>query len=150
MTNHGHPMFYELTQDEIELHSAKNKDYAQGGDPLGNFKRVAHILSAYQLDLSRPEVVAIVYMLKQLDAALWMLSQGYEGEVENVDTRLRDVHVYVKLARVLRSERLLNEESHIKQKEASVERSGFHTSECEADSNGHSGGCDSSCGYRRY
>ena len=50
-------------------------------------------------------MIAILYALKQLDAALWMLSQGYEGQMENVDTRLRDVHVYMKLARILHSER---------------------------------------------
>ena len=43
----------------------------------------------------------MVYMMKQLDAALWMMSEGYEGEVENTDTRLADVHVYAKIARLL-------------------------------------------------
>lgn len=101
----GHPDFIDMTLDELKLHSEKNKDYAQGGDPLGNFKRVAKILGQYpNLDLSKPEVVAIVYMMKQLDAALWMLSQDYEGKVENVDTRLCDVHVYAKLARILHKE----------------------------------------------
>ena len=102
---HGHPDFYKITQEEIELHSSKNKDYAQGGDPLGNFKRVASILSLYPgLKPSTPIVVALIYALKQLDAALWMLSQGYEGKVENIDTRLQDVHVYMKLARILHRE----------------------------------------------
>jgi len=103
---HGHPDFYKMTEDEITLHSEKNKDYAQGGDPLGNFKRVGVILSQYPgLNPSNPAVTALVYMLKQLDAALWMLSQKYEGQVENVDTRLRDVHVYAKLARILHKEK---------------------------------------------
>ena len=98
----GHPGFAKLTDDELALHFAKNKDYAQGGDTLGNFKRVANILGQYPgLDLSKPEVVGLVYMMKQLDAALWMLSQGYEGEIEDVDTRMRDVHVYGKLIRLL-------------------------------------------------
>lgn len=99
---HGHPDFYKLTQQELELHSRKNKDYAQGGDPLGNFKRVSVIKKLYPgLPWDSPVGVALGYMLKQLDAAFWMLSQGYEGEVENVDSRLTDVHVYVKIARVL-------------------------------------------------
>ena len=101
----GHPDFLDMTLDELELHSTKNKDYSLGGDPLGNFKRVANILGQYpNLALSKPEVVAIVYMMKQLDAALWMLSQGYEGSVENIDTRMTDVHVYAKLARILHNE----------------------------------------------
>lgn len=101
----GHPYFLLMTEDEVRLHSEKNKDYAQGGDSLGNFKRVASILANYpNLDLAKPEVVALVYMMKQLDAALWMLCQDYEGETENVDTRLRDVHVYAKLCRILHKE----------------------------------------------
>lgn len=108
----GHPRFRELTEDELRLHDEKNADYAGGGDPLGNFHRVADILANYpELDLADPTVVCIVYALKQLDAALWMLSEGYEGQVENVDTRLRDVHVYMKLARILHEETI--EDGHI-------------------------------------
>ena len=102
---HGHPEFYNLTQQEIALHSAKNKDYAQGGDPLGNFKRVSDIKSLYPgLKWDSPTGVALGYMLKQLDAAFWMLAQGYEGKVEDFDKRMTDVHVYAKLARILYKE----------------------------------------------
>ncbi|MCK9524506.1 MAG: hypothetical protein M0R49_01070 [Limnochordia bacterium] len=102
---HGSPEFIPMCLEEMELHSAKNADYAKGGDPLGNFKRVANILSNYpNLDPSDPMVVCIIYALKQFDAALWMKSQGYDGEVENIDTRLRDVHVYAKIARILELE----------------------------------------------
>lgn len=94
--------YEELTQQELTLYRKKNKDYTQGGDPFGNFNRVSKILSLYpKLELANPQVVAMVYMLKQLDAALWMLSEGYEGELENIDTRLTDVHVYAKIARLL-------------------------------------------------
>jgi len=105
MKYHGHPDFYKLTEEEIKLHSEKNRDYAQGGDPLGNFKRVSAIKKLYpNLEWDSPTGVALGNMLKQLDAALWMLSQGYEGEVETIDTRLTDVHVYTKLARILYKE----------------------------------------------
>lgn len=101
----GHPDFYKITKDELQLHSDKNRDYAQGGDPLGNFHRVGNILANYpNLSSSSPTIVALTYMMKQLDAALWMLSQGYEGSVENIDSRLRDVHIYAKLARILHKE----------------------------------------------
>ncbi len=94
--------YEELTQKELELYQKKNKDYTQGGDKFGNFKRVSCILSLYpKLSLAAPQVIAIVYLMKQLDAALWMLSEGYQGEVENIDTRLTDVHVYAKIARLL-------------------------------------------------
>jgi hypothetical protein len=94
--------YEELTKEELKLYQRKNKDYTQGGDVFGNFKRVSCILSLYpKLSLSDPRVVAMVYLMKQLDAALWMMSEGYEGEVENIDTRLTDVHVYAKIARLL-------------------------------------------------
>jgi len=99
---YGHPDFVDITIDELDLHSKKNKDYTKGGDPLGNFNRVSNILSNYpKLNLSKPKVVALVYMLKQLDSVLWMWNQGYDGEVEGVQDRLRDVHVYTKLMRIL-------------------------------------------------
>lgn len=102
----GHPLFYEMLEAERKLHSEKNSDYAKGGNPLGNFNRVAAIMSNYpKLKLDSPTVIAIVYAMKQLDAALWMLSEGYEGKVENIDARLQDVHVYMKLARILETER---------------------------------------------
>lgn len=100
--SYGHPDFVDITLDELDLHTKKNKDYAQGGDPLGNFDRVSKILSNYpKLNASKREVVALVYMLKQLDAVLWMWNQGYEGEIEGVQDRLRDIHVYTKLIRIL-------------------------------------------------
>lgn len=100
---HGHPDYLVLTEDELELHSAKNQDYTKGGDSLGNFRREAIIFSLYPgLNLGDPAVVAIVNAMKQMDAAMWMLSHGYEGEVETIDKRLRDTHIYLKIARVLR------------------------------------------------
>jgi hypothetical protein len=98
--------FLKLTMDELKLCSEKNTDYAKGGDPLGHFHRVSKILELYpNLDLKDPTVVAIIYALKQFDAAVWMLNKRYEGKVENVDARLTDVHVYMKLARMLNKER---------------------------------------------
>ncbi len=99
---YGHPSFLPMTLEELQLHNDKNHDYTKDGDPLGNFNRVSAILSLYpNLRASSPEVIALVYAFKQLDAAMWMLNQQYEGSVEDVDTRLRDVHVYLKIARIL-------------------------------------------------
>lgn len=101
----GHPLFYELTNEEIALHDAKNGDYRSDADPLANFKRVSQFMALYpKMDWSTPIGVALVYSFKQLDAALSLLERGVEGGVENVDTRLRDVHVYMKIARILHRE----------------------------------------------
>lgn len=98
----GHPLFKKLTEEELELHESKNKDYRSNADPLANFKRVATWMALYpDMNWATPEGVAIVYAMKQQDAALSLLERGYEGTVENVDTRARDVHIYWKILRIL-------------------------------------------------
>jgi hypothetical protein len=98
----GHPRFYEILDEFADLHSRKNHDYASGGDPLGNFRRVAKIFSMYPgLKLSDPLVVALCYAMKQVDASLWMLSNGHKAEVEGVVDRLQDVSVYAAIGIIL-------------------------------------------------
>ena len=102
---HGHPDFYRLCEEEMDLHSRKNHDYAAGGNPLGNFNRVSAILAMYPgLKLSDPAVVAITYMMKQLDASLWMLSNGHVAQVEGQKERWQDISVYSKIISILISE----------------------------------------------
>jgi len=99
----GHQDFIDMTLDELKLHNDKNADYAKGGkDPLGNFHRVSQMKQIWpNMDWSTPVGTALDYAFKQMDAGINMIAEGYEGEVENVDTRFRDVHVYFKLARIL-------------------------------------------------
>uniref|UniRef100_A0A6M3LSI4 Uncharacterized protein n=1 Tax=viral metagenome TaxID=1070528 RepID=A0A6M3LSI4_9ZZZZ len=99
----GHNDFIPMCLEEMELHSAKNADYAKGGDPLGNFKRVSAILKVWGYNIP-PYLVALIYALKQQDAYMWMLSQGYEGQVEGVASRLQDDSIYKKLVRILYNE----------------------------------------------
>ena len=107
--HYGHPKFYELCKEEMELHSRKNHDYAKGGDPLGNFIRVARILALYpNLKLSDPAVVAIVYLMKQFDATLWMLSNGHEAKVEGHKERWQDISVYSKIISILIEDALID------------------------------------------
>jgi len=99
---HGHDNFIPLSVGEMELHSRKNYDYASGGDPLGNFLRGAVALAQYPgLDLGDPTVYALVLMYKQLDAALWMLSNGHASKVEGIIERMKDVSVYSKIVCIL-------------------------------------------------
>ena len=94
--------YAELTEQELDLYKKKNADYARNGRQHGNFERVAAILSNYpNLRLSDTRVVCLTYLLKQLDAALWMINQNYDGQVETIDSRLTDVHVYAKICRLL-------------------------------------------------
>jgi len=105
MKKMGHPLFEKLTEEELELHEAKNKDYRSGSDPLANFKRIASIMSQYpDMNWATPEGVTIIYSLKQMDACLSLLERRIEGGVENVDARARDVHIYWKILRILHRE----------------------------------------------
>ena len=98
----GHPSFIPITLEEVAMHSKKNHDYAAGGDPLGNFVRVSMILMQYpNLDLGDPSIVAIIYLLKQLDAYLWIKNNGHKTEVEGVDGRLADISIYAKIIRCI-------------------------------------------------
>jgi hypothetical protein len=102
---HGHPKFIELCMNEMQLHNDKNHDYAAGGSPLGNFERVGRILTLYpNLKPYDPAMVALIYMLKQLDAYLWIKSNGHEVKVEGISDRLRDVSVYAKIINIIESQ----------------------------------------------
>jgi hypothetical protein len=102
---HGHRRFIPILLEHAQLHSDKNHDYASGGDPLGNFKRVAAILALYPgLVPSHPVVVALTYALKQVDAVLWSLANDITAKVEGRGKRLDDVSVYATLARIIDEE----------------------------------------------
>jgi hypothetical protein len=50
--------YEQLTQRELNLYKAKNRDYTQGGSTFGNFERVSSILALYpKLKLSDPRMV---------------------------------------------------------------------------------------------
>ena len=101
----GHEDFIPMMIDLMELHSRKNHDYAGGGDPLGNFRRVAQFFSMYPgLKPSDPAVVAMMYAMKQVDSYLWGKSTGIEKLVENIDERLKDDCVYFAIIRLLERE----------------------------------------------
>ncbi len=107
MTNRktGHPRFYEILEERAELHSKKNTDYAAGGKQgaLGNFIRVSTIMKLYPgFDWDSPFGVAMVYMLKQLDAAFILRSTKRESITgEPIPSRLMDMSTYTDIAQVL-------------------------------------------------
>lgn len=99
---HGHPHFLEPTLAELQLHSDKNHDYSSGGDPLGNFDRVAAIKQLYPgFPDATPAGVAINNLLKQLNAVLWGLSKSIEHKVEGYAGRLQDISVYSKIVSII-------------------------------------------------
>jgi hypothetical protein len=98
----GHEKYIPILLDLMELHSIKNHDYAAGGNPLGNFDRVAHFFESYpNLKLSDSFVVALCYMMKQLDAALWLKNNGHAAKVQGIGERMDDIIVYATIAKII-------------------------------------------------
>ena len=104
---YGHPDFYKALEEEAELHSLKNYDYAAGGDPLGNFDRVAHLVDFYNIlhaPYSTRTKVCIIYMFKQFDALLDSYGKGRKMKVEGHKPRIQDISVYIKILNILLEE----------------------------------------------
>jgi hypothetical protein len=109
----GHPAFTDMAVRAAILHSLKNKDYAGGGAPLGNFIRRSKKASAYKtgevhgIDLSDPVQIMLWDMEKQLDAAWWLRVKHNRGAVEGEAKRIWDVVVYgmIALCRILDEEK---------------------------------------------
>lgn len=103
---YGHPEFYSTMIDLMDLHNRKNRDYATKEDPLQNFNRVAKWCREYNLITPGNEAlkVAIIYCLKQFDAALKLVKENQEGQVEGVPDRLKDVAVYTVIEMILYGE----------------------------------------------
>lgn len=103
---YGHPHFHKLTAAEKDLHNRKNHDYSAGGHPLGNFLRVSEIIKLYPgLDVTDPAIIAVFYMMKQLDAYLWIKARKIKTKVEGIQERLTDVSVYAKLIQCIELDR---------------------------------------------
>lgn len=98
--------FIPIMLGQMELCSQKNQAYAGGGNALGNFYRVAQILSLYPgFPYNTPEGVAFTYALKQLDCEAHSMSQNLEDEVEGYKGRTDDQAVYANLRRCIREVR---------------------------------------------
>jgi hypothetical protein len=124
--------FRILCEDEAELYERKNKDYAGGGDPFGNFKRIANILSNYKgLRIDHPLTEIAHGILKQLDCVLDTLANNRTLEEESIQRRLRDISVYCKIGTLMldRDPDLFP----VKEKEEAEENEEAHDSSDEED-----------------
>ena len=100
----GHPKFAELAYDMTALHDRKNKFYAGGGHPLGNFRRVAAIMSMYpNVRQGDPAVAVIGMVIKQIDSVLWSLN-NHRFDDMNVDEHLADIAVYMTILRCMHAD----------------------------------------------
>jgi hypothetical protein len=92
-----HESFEELLNVEQELLEKKNAGYAGSGDPLGNFRRVAHLMENYpKFKYAAPEGICLFYMLKHFDAILWAFCDE-QADTTELKERLVDISIYSKL-----------------------------------------------------
>jgi hypothetical protein len=95
---YGHPQFDKFMDDLKKLHSEKNRGYASGGAPLGNFDRTAHIMENYpRFPITTPTGVLMMYVLKHYDRVMYDLNRGLDPS----DDSLRDITVYVTIVRCI-------------------------------------------------
>ena len=103
---YGHPMFYKLTEEEKQLHSDKNYQYANTEEPLGNFNRTAQLTSKlFKDEINKPLAVAMVQMSKQIDAVYDMVGENKQNTIESIEDKFRDISVYSKLCIILNREK---------------------------------------------
>lgn len=92
--HYNDPDFAAMTDNEWDLWSNKGREYVNGGDRLANFNRVAQSLGVTPLQ------VWAVYAAKHWMAIMEYIRSGREG-AEGIESRLADLAVYAKLARLL-------------------------------------------------
>lgn len=101
----GHPLFHQLCEEESELHAKKNFDYTGGVtgvtlSPLANFNRVSTWMALYPgMKWASPEGVAMIYAMKQTDAAMMLLRDpSLKPNFQSAAERLKDDAIYKKIA----------------------------------------------------
>ena len=92
----GHPEFAAVVLEALKTHSDKNHDYTLGGPVVGNFARVAKILSLYPtFPWPTKEGVLCTYTLKQFDTLLHSLGRQHLLHTESLTERVMDIMVYM-------------------------------------------------------
>jgi len=108
----GHPKFYKLLDELEELHSRKNKQYANQDDPLGNFKRGSQIVKKlFHPDIQEdPDRLAAAYAIvlatKQVDGAIEIIAENKTDTPDSLQEKLRDVSVYFAIIDCIEDDRL--------------------------------------------
>ncbi len=96
---YGHPRFYGILAEMMELHSKKAHDYAgASSDPLNNFKEVARASGVM------PSKIAFQFIATKFFRLANLLSLDSTAMNESIEDTLMDLAVYSVLMRILRGE----------------------------------------------
>ena len=90
----GHPRFYEIIEEMKDLHSRKNSNYAEDGDPLSNLK------ASEAFDI--PGHIGTMVRMSDKWSRLVQLMKGKQDKVgESVKDTLLDLAIYSVLEIIL-------------------------------------------------
>ena len=95
---HGHEGFFDKIIDLLILHSEKNKQYADEGNPLSNFKDGAEFckkLLNQNFDRTQREIAyAFILKSKQILGARDILADDKKNTPDSLEEKLDDEAVY--------------------------------------------------------
>ena len=92
---YGHPLFYKVCEELMELHSKKNYQYATIDNPLGNFNRCGEMNKVLFKEDVNPYIATIlIYMSKQWDGLLQIVGLGKTEICDQLEDKAFDLACY--------------------------------------------------------
>jgi hypothetical protein len=86
MAKRGHPQFYALIDEIVDLHARKNQDYARDDDPLSNFRQAEA--------LGVPAWLGVLVRMSDKWSRIQELVKGKTPQNESLRDSLIDLAVY--------------------------------------------------------
>ncbi len=91
-------------QELIDILKKKGNDYADEGDVLDNFKRLAAAAKILNIDVTTPVGYALFMVVMKVDRITNLLSQNKQPENESLEDSFKDGVGYLKLAYLITKE----------------------------------------------
>jgi len=106
-------LFNEIVKNSFSKRFAifdrKSYDYATTEDCLSNFKRVSFICDKIHIDVSKPEGIALLYIIMKIDRLTNLLNKGSHPKNESIDDTINDLQNYIDILRCLLYEKRQHE-----------------------------------------
>lgn len=101
----GHPKFTKILLEIWMLHLRKNRQYASGINPLGNFDRCgAMTAKLFKPEINKSLAICLAYMSKQIDGVIEMVGESKKDCPDELKDKLMDIACYTIIAMILNEE----------------------------------------------
>jgi hypothetical protein len=98
----GHPMFYELGEEENQLYSDKHYQYATDADPMSNFRLCGDLIHKLLKPGVNPTIAAaLCLMSKQIVGVYEIVGEGKQNTIESLEDKLKDIGIYSRIIRIM-------------------------------------------------